>query len=143
MKLISTGREGCFLNREESSMSRYAICCFNDLCNLCIRGAFGSHVAGVLRRLVRICLYYGRFPQFLCCSATIANPAEHMMKLVPLRALHFQTSELPSGPSFSNEREKKHEHADLLGRQTNTSGYHGLELEVVGADSDGAPQGER
>ena len=41
------------------------------------RGVFGSHVANVLRRLVRICKHYGAHPQFACCSATIANPKAH------------------------------------------------------------------
>ncbi len=41
------------------------------------RGVFGSHVANVLRRLLRICAHYGGRPQFICCSATIANPKEH------------------------------------------------------------------
>lgn len=40
------------------------------------RGVFGSHVSNVLRRLARICEFYGSHPQFICCSATIANPAE-------------------------------------------------------------------
>ncbi|NCC44777.1 MAG: DEAD/DEAH box helicase, partial [Clostridia bacterium] len=40
------------------------------------RGAFGSHVANVFRRLSRICRYYHSDPQFLCSSATIANPVE-------------------------------------------------------------------
>jgi len=40
------------------------------------RGVFGSHVAGVLRRLMRLCDHYGSRPQVICCSATIANPAE-------------------------------------------------------------------
>ncbi len=40
------------------------------------RGVFGSHVANVLRRLVRIASFYGAKPQFICCSATIANPGE-------------------------------------------------------------------
>ena len=48
------------------------------------RGAFGSHVACVLRRLVRICAHYGSHPLFICCSATIANPATHFSKLLPL-----------------------------------------------------------
>lgn len=40
------------------------------------RGVFGSHLANVLRRLKRIALFYGSRPQFICTSATIANPAE-------------------------------------------------------------------
>ncbi|WP_139488332.1 DEAD/DEAH box helicase [Brevibacillus dissolubilis] len=40
------------------------------------RGVFGSHVANVIRRLKRICAYYGSNPQFICTSATIANPKE-------------------------------------------------------------------
>ncbi|HEX6384438.1 MAG TPA: DEAD/DEAH box helicase [Anaerolineae bacterium] len=46
------------------------------------RGIFGSHVANVLRRLRRICHFYGSAPQFICCSATIANPKEHAERLV-------------------------------------------------------------
>jgi len=45
------------------------------------RGVFGSHVANVLRRLLRICVYYGQRPQIVCTSATIANPAELVHKL--------------------------------------------------------------
>jgi DEAD/DEAH box helicase domain-containing protein len=40
------------------------------------RGVFGSHLANVLRRLRRIAEFYGSRPQFICCSATIANPGE-------------------------------------------------------------------
>ncbi|HWX73757.1 MAG TPA: DEAD/DEAH box helicase, partial [Solirubrobacteraceae bacterium] len=40
------------------------------------RGVFGSHVAGVLRRLRRIAAAYGTEPRFLLTSATIANPLE-------------------------------------------------------------------
>ena len=40
------------------------------------RGVFGSHVANVLRRLVRICAHYGSKPRIVCCSATIGNPGE-------------------------------------------------------------------
>jgi DEAD/DEAH box helicase domain-containing protein len=40
------------------------------------RGVFGSHVANVFRRLARICEFYGSKPQFICTSATIANPQE-------------------------------------------------------------------
>ena len=40
------------------------------------RGVFGSHVANVLRRLLRICAHYGSRPVIVCCSATIGNPQE-------------------------------------------------------------------
>ncbi len=40
------------------------------------RGVFGSHVANVVRRLKRICAFYGASPRFILCSATIANPGE-------------------------------------------------------------------
>ena len=40
------------------------------------RGVYGSHLANLLRRLRRICEFYGSKPQFICCSATIANPRE-------------------------------------------------------------------
>src|SRR3954463_7983337 len=46
------------------------------------RGVFGSHVANVLRRLRRICAFYGSNPQFICCSATIANADELGKNLV-------------------------------------------------------------
>jgi DEAD/DEAH box helicase domain-containing protein len=45
------------------------------------RGIFGSHVANVLRRLARICEFYGSRPQVICCSATIANPIELARRL--------------------------------------------------------------
>jgi DEAD/DEAH box helicase domain-containing protein len=48
------------------------------------RGVFGSHVAGVLRRLRRLCRQYGSNPQFICSSATIANPGEHAERLTGL-----------------------------------------------------------
>jgi DEAD/DEAH box helicase domain-containing protein len=38
------------------------------------RGIFGSHVANVVRRLLRLCEHYGSRPQIVCCSATIGNP---------------------------------------------------------------------
>ncbi len=41
------------------------------------RGAFGAHLANLLRRLLRVCRHYGSDPRFLCSSATIANAREH------------------------------------------------------------------
>ncbi len=46
------------------------------------RGVFGSHLANLIRRLKRICAFYGSFPQFIGCSATIANPKELFEKLI-------------------------------------------------------------
>lgn len=40
------------------------------------RGAFGAHLANIFRRMKRVCGYYRSKPQFLCSSATIANPVE-------------------------------------------------------------------
>ena len=40
------------------------------------RGVFGSHVANVMRRLNRICGFYGVSPRIVACSATLANPRE-------------------------------------------------------------------
>ncbi|MCB1320977.1 MAG: DEAD/DEAH box helicase, partial [Leptospiraceae bacterium] len=45
------------------------------------RGVFGSHVANLLRRLFRICEFYGSNPIVLASSATISNPAEHAERL--------------------------------------------------------------
>ena len=46
------------------------------------RGVFGSHLCNVLRRLRRIARFYGCDPQFICCSATIANPGELASRLL-------------------------------------------------------------
>ncbi len=46
------------------------------------RGVFGSHVAHVLRRLLRVAAAYGSFPRVIACSATIANPGELAAELL-------------------------------------------------------------
>lgn len=46
------------------------------------RGVFGSHLCNVLRRLRRIARFYGRELQFICSSATIANPGELAVRLI-------------------------------------------------------------
>ena len=53
------------------------------------RGVFGSHLANVLRRLLRLCAFYGSHPQFILCSATIANPVELAQQLTgrPIEAV--------------------------------------------------------
>ncbi len=45
------------------------------------RGAFGSHVSNVFRRLIRICQHHGSNPVFICSSATIGNAAQHAKAL--------------------------------------------------------------
>jgi DEAD/DEAH box helicase domain-containing protein len=40
------------------------------------RGIFGSHIALLMRRLLRLCRHYGSHPQFVLSTATLANPLE-------------------------------------------------------------------
>ena len=61
------------------------------------RGVFGSHVANVLRRLQRICRFYGSEPQFILCSATIANPAELAGQLIDAEVTAITDSGAPQG----------------------------------------------
>ena len=61
------------------------------------RGVFGSHMADVLRRLRRICARYGARPQFILCSATIANPGELAEALVGLPFDEVTADGAPSG----------------------------------------------
>src|SRR5437879_1004275 len=46
------------------------------------RGLFGSQVSNVIRRLKRVCAFYGSHPTFICASATIANPRELAQRLL-------------------------------------------------------------
>ncbi len=61
------------------------------------RGVFGSHVANVLRRLLRLCAYYGSRPVIVCCSATIGNPAELAATLTGRSAALIDRNGAPSG----------------------------------------------
>ncbi|HEV2359069.1 MAG TPA: DEAD/DEAH box helicase [bacterium] len=61
------------------------------------RGVFGSHLANVLRRLARICRFYGSAPQFICCSATIGNPREHAERLTGRPMAVIDRNGAPSG----------------------------------------------
>jgi DEAD/DEAH box helicase domain-containing protein len=61
------------------------------------RGVFGSHVANVLRRLQRICRFYGAEPVFILCSATIANPAELAAALIDAEVNAVTDSGAPQG----------------------------------------------
>src|SRR3954449_5565890 len=61
------------------------------------RGVFGSHVANVLRRLLRICAHYGSKPVIVCCSATIGNPAELAAMLTGRPARLIDRNGAPAG----------------------------------------------
>ncbi len=61
------------------------------------RGVFGSHVANVLRRLQRLCAFYGNRPQFICTSATIANPAELAARLLERPVTVIDDNGAPQG----------------------------------------------
>jgi len=64
------------------------------------RGVFGSHLCNVLRRLQRICRHYGSDPQFICSSATIANPRELAERLCERPFSHIAESGAPRGEKF-------------------------------------------
>lgn len=64
------------------------------------RGVFGSHMANVIRRLKRICEFYGSKPQFICCSATIANPLELAEKIAEEKFTLINNNGAPSGEKY-------------------------------------------
>jgi DEAD/DEAH box helicase domain-containing protein len=61
------------------------------------RGVFGSHLANVLRRLRRVAQFYGSSPQFICCSATIANPGELAAQLIEREVQVVEENGAPAG----------------------------------------------
>jgi DEAD/DEAH box helicase domain-containing protein len=61
------------------------------------RGVFGSHLCNVLRRLRRIARFYGRELQFICCSATIANPGKLASRLLETEVEVLNANGAPSG----------------------------------------------
>ena len=61
------------------------------------RGVFGSNLANVLRRLRRICAFYGSNPTFICCSATIQNPKELAEAMTGREMLLIDENGAPAG----------------------------------------------
>src|SRR5512146_3166034 len=61
------------------------------------RGVFGSHVANVLRRLLRLCRHYGSNPIIVCSSATIGNPGELAAQLTGRPARLIDRNGAPRG----------------------------------------------
>jgi DEAD/DEAH box helicase domain-containing protein len=80
--------------------------CFENLRYLVIdelhyyRGVYGSHLANLVRRLKRICEFYGSSPQFICCSATIANPKELAQALTESPCEIVESNGAPSGEKY-------------------------------------------
>ncbi len=64
------------------------------------RGVFGSHLANILRRLARICRFYGSEPRFICSSATIANPKELTERLLEQPVELIDTNGAPRGEKY-------------------------------------------
>jgi len=64
------------------------------------RGVYGSHLANVLRRLKRICEFYSSKPQFICCSATIANPKQLAEAIVEQPFETVAENGAPSGDNY-------------------------------------------
>lgn len=61
------------------------------------RGVFGTHVGHVLRRLRRLAAHHRAYPQFILCSATIANPDEHARRLTGLPFQVIDNNGAPRG----------------------------------------------
>ncbi len=59
------------------------------------RGIFGSNVSHVIRRLRRICDFYGSNPQFILLSATIKNPEKFAEELVGVKFTAIKESSSP------------------------------------------------
>jgi len=64
------------------------------------RGVYGSHLGNLLRRLKRICAFYGSSPQFICCSATIANPRELAERLLEAPVELIDRNGAPAGEKY-------------------------------------------
>jgi DEAD/DEAH box helicase domain-containing protein len=64
------------------------------------RGVYGSHLANILRRLHRLCRFYGASPQFLCSSATIGNPKELAESLTERPMTLIDESGAPRGERY-------------------------------------------
>lgn len=61
------------------------------------RGVFGSNMANVMRRLTRLCEFYGSRPTVICCSATIANPLEFGRTIVERELTLIDCNGAPQG----------------------------------------------
>ncbi len=63
-------------------------------------GVFGSHMANVMRRLKRICEFYGASPVFIMSSATIANPRKLAEGIVEEEVVLIDKNGAPRGEKY-------------------------------------------
>ncbi|MEJ7833108.1 MAG: DEAD/DEAH box helicase [Nocardioides sp.] len=61
------------------------------------RGVFGAHVSQVVRRLRRLCAFYGAEPTFVLASATVAEPEQAAARLTGLDVLAVTGDGSPRG----------------------------------------------
>ncbi len=81
------------------------------------KGVFGSHVHQIIKRLKRICRYYGADPRFILLSATLGNPKEFGERLVggPVEEVSASTSpKVPHDFVFFNPPENPNVFAGRL-----------------------------
>ncbi|MEW6455525.1 MAG: DEAD/DEAH box helicase [Acidobacteriota bacterium] len=64
------------------------------------KGVFGSHLANIIRRLKRICKFYGSKPQYILSSATISNPKELAEKMIEEEVTLIDENGAPSGEKY-------------------------------------------
>jgi len=100
------------------------------------RGVFGSHLANVVRRLHRVCRHFGSEPQFICSSATIANPREHAEQLVS-RPMEIVTNDgSPRGrkkfvlwnPPLLQHEQAREQHGWLTGGERRSALWTAVEI---------------
>jgi DEAD/DEAH box helicase domain-containing protein len=63
-------------------------------------GVFGSHMANIMRRLKRICHFYGTDPVFIMSSATISNPGELAEKIIEEKVVVIDRNGAPRGEKY-------------------------------------------
>ena len=59
------------------------------------KGVFGSHVANVLRRLMRVARFHGSNPILIGATATIGNPREHAARIFGVKFKGFHDGCFP------------------------------------------------
>ncbi len=62
------------------------------------RGVFGSHLANVVRRLLRVAAFHGSAPVVIFASATIGNPRAHAERMLGRAVVEVSESGAPAGP---------------------------------------------